>query len=275
MPTPQKHFVFTMTPGRSGTGYLAALLEGNGGPADQVAVHHEFLGFDDFGRETPEMSHFTGFNCHGNTPAVRRFWEQKLGRIAATPGSHYVETSHLLMKAGLVENIDLLTDAGTVHFVVLRRDPAATVRSYRRRGDFVNRINMRLWCLDPDYPRNIVKADAAMASDKDGICLWYICEVMTRAAHYRQILAGNDRVVFHDAALETLADAETVNALLDGLHLPRATANLAIPGRINESPPHFRLLPDEAARIDAVIKKYPFDPDALARDYIEKGGSLG
>ena len=89
------------------------------------------------------MSHFTGFNCHGNTRAVRAFWAQKLGRIAAMPGSHYVETSHLLMKAGLAENIDLLTAAGTVHFVVLERDLAATVRSYRRRGDFTNRVNMR------------------------------------------------------------------------------------------------------------------------------------
>jgi hypothetical protein len=275
MTTPQKHFVFTMTPGRTGTGYLAALLESNAGPASQVAVHHEFLGFDDFGRETPEMSHFTGFNCHGNTAAVRGFWEQKLGRIAATAGSHYVETSHLLMKAGLAENIDLLTDAGTVHFIVLERDVAATVRSYRRRGDFVNRINARLWFLDPDYPRNIVKADRTMAGDWDGACLWYICEVMTRAAYYRRILADNDRVVFHDAALETLADADTVNAPLDGLHMPRPTANLAIPCKVNESPPHFRLTSDEAARIDAVIEKYPFDPDTLARDYVENGGSLG
>ena len=228
-----------MTPGRTGTGYLVALLSGNAGPADQVAVHHEFLGFDDFGRETPEMSRFTGFNCHGNTSAVRGFWEQKLGRISATPGSHYVETSHLLMKAGLAENIDLLTAAGTVHFVVLSRDPTATVRSYRRRGDFVKRINLRLWYLDPDYPRNIVKASAAMATDMDGVCLWYICEVMTRAAYYRHILAGNDRVVFHDAALESLADPETVNTLLDGLHMPRATANLAMPRKVNESPSHF------------------------------------
>ena len=31
-------------------------------PAEQVAVHHEFIGFDAFGLDTPEMSHFTGFN---------------------------------------------------------------------------------------------------------------------------------------------------------------------------------------------------------------------
>ena len=129
MPTPQKHFVFTMTPGRTGTGFLAALLRENSAPAEQVAVHHEFIGFDAFGLDTPEMSHFNGFNCHGNTPAVRGFWEQKLARIAGTTGSHYVETSHLLMKAGLAENIDVLTAAGTVHFVVLERDLAATVRS--------------------------------------------------------------------------------------------------------------------------------------------------
>ena len=35
-------------------------------------------------------------------------------RIAGTTGSHYVETSHLLMKAGQAENIDVLTDAGRI-----------------------------------------------------------------------------------------------------------------------------------------------------------------
>ncbi|MEE2981490.1 MAG: hypothetical protein VYA71_08125 [Pseudomonadota bacterium] len=186
-----------------------------------------------------------------------------------------METSHLLMKAGLAENIDVLTAAGTVHFVVLERDLAATVRSYRRRGDLTNRVNMRLWCLDPDYPRKIVKAEPAMARDRDDICLWYICEVMTRAAYYRRILAGNERVVFHYASLETLADPATVTALLDGVQLPRPSANLTIPGRVNESSPNQRLTPDEARRIDTVIANYPFDADALADDCVEKGGRLG
>ncbi|MEE2981283.1 MAG: hypothetical protein VYA71_07045, partial [Pseudomonadota bacterium] len=65
-----------------------------------------------------------------NTPAVRGFWEQKLARIAGTTSSHYVETSHLLMKAGLAENIDVLTAARTVHFVVLGRAMAGDIEPH-------------------------------------------------------------------------------------------------------------------------------------------------
>lgn len=98
---------------------------------------------------------------------------------------------------------------------------------------------------------------------------------MTRAAYYRRLLAGDDRVVFHDASLETLADPATVTALLHGLQLPRPSASLIIPGRVNESSPEQRLTPDEARRIDTVVAKHPFDAEALAADYVEKGGRLG
>ena len=221
------------------------------------------------------MSHFTAFNTRGNVANVRAFWEQKLARIAGTPASHYVETSHLLIKAGLAENIATLTAAGTVHFILLHRDLAATVKSYRKRRDFANRINTWLWFLDPEYPNNIVKPDAAMRGDVDGICLWYVCEMMTRAEYYRLLLAGDERVVFHDAALETLGDHRCVAALLDGLGLGRGARAIAIPRAVNRSPAHFTLTGDEAERIEAVIAKYPFDAAALARDFFEKGGRIG
>src|SRR6266849_1968222 len=97
-----KHFVFTMTTGRSGTAYLAGLLAAN---LPDVESHHELLGWDQFGVNTPDLSHMTLFNSQGNIETVRSFWRQKLARIAAAPSRFYVETSHLLMKAGLVENL--------------------------------------------------------------------------------------------------------------------------------------------------------------------------
>src|ERR1700674_19694 len=106
-----KDFIFTMTTGRSGTQYLAELLGHN---LPDAECHHEFLQWDSFGVDTPDVSHMCLFNSKGNIEKVVAFWDQKLKRIAATPHRFYVETSHMLMKAGLVENLSSLTMAGRV-----------------------------------------------------------------------------------------------------------------------------------------------------------------
>ncbi|HKY93691.1 MAG TPA: hypothetical protein VJL84_00240, partial [Kiloniellales bacterium] len=137
-----KHFVFTMTAGRTGTAYLAELLRQNVGSAE---VHHEILGWDRFGVDTPDVSHMTLYNSVGNHPKVQAFWQDKLGRIAKTMAPVYVETSHLLLKAGLVENLGPLLAAGTVHLVALERDLLPTVISYRNRFDFLNKGMWWMW----------------------------------------------------------------------------------------------------------------------------------
>jgi hypothetical protein len=125
-----KHFVFTMTTGRSGTMYLARLLQLN---LPDAECHHEIRGWDRFGIDTPDLSHMTLFNSQGNVERVKSFWRAKLARIAAKPGEFYVETSHMLMKGGLIENLAPLTAVGTVHLVALERDPYASIVSFRNR----------------------------------------------------------------------------------------------------------------------------------------------
>src|ERR1700745_4297658 len=93
-----QQFVFTMTTGRSGTRYLADLLAQN---LPDAECRHEFSGWGHFGVDTPDLSHMTLFNSEGNVEKVQAFWRAKLRRIAATPKPFYVETSHVLMKAGL------------------------------------------------------------------------------------------------------------------------------------------------------------------------------
>ena len=150
-----KEFLFTMTTGRSGTKYLAELLRQNLAGAE---CEHEILGWDRFGVDAPDISHMTLFNSLGNVAKVQAFWRQKLARIAAGPAPFYAETSHLLMKSGLIENLAPLLAAGRVHLVALERDPFDTVMSFRSRHDFTNRGNMWVWYLDPDYPKNLVQS---------------------------------------------------------------------------------------------------------------------
>src|SRR6266496_972386 len=167
-------FVFTMTTGRSGTLYLAQVLQQN---LPDAECYHEIVGWDRFGVDTPDVSHMTLFNAQGNVEKVQAFWRAKLARTAATPKRFYVETSHLLMKAGLIDNIAPLTAKGTVHLIALERDIFSTILSFRRRLDFVNKGNWWMWYLDPDYPRNLVPSRELADVGINGLCLWYILEI--------------------------------------------------------------------------------------------------
>jgi hypothetical protein len=221
-----KKFVFTLTTGRSGTRYLATLLRQN---LPDAECHHEIHGWDRFGIDTPDVSHMTLFNSQGNVEKVESFWMAKLARIAATPREFYVETSHILMKAGLVENLAPLTAAGTVHLIALERDPYATILSFRNRFDFLGKANCWLWYLDPEYPRNLVPSRELVADSINGLCLWYILEVRARAARYEEQLRGEPRILFHRFRLEELRDAAGASRLLHALGAPLPSAGVRVP----------------------------------------------
>ena len=245
-----KDFVFTLTTGRSGTKYLASLLELN---LPDAECHHEIHGWDRFGVDTPDLSHMTLFNSEGNVDKVQAFWKSKLTCIAAKQSRFYVETSHLLMKGGLVENLAPLTDAGTVHLIALERDPYATIVSFRNRFDFLDMANRWLWYLDPEYPRNLVASRDLVAHGLNGICLWYILEVRARAARYEAMLSGSPRIVFHRFDLEELRYAEGASRLLNALGVQVHPAKVRVPAPENVGRLVVAIDPAEQARIRRLI----------------------
>lgn len=255
------HFVFTLTTGRSGTLYLAELLAQN---LPDAECYHEILGWDRFGVDTPDVSHMMLFNSQGNVEKVQAFWRSKLTRIAATPRQFYVETSHLLMKAGLIENLAPLTAKGTVHLIALERDAFATLLSLRRRLDFVHKSNQWLWYLDPDYPVNLVPSSDLVAAGIDGLCLWYILEIRARVAHYERLVAGRNNVVFHRFNLEELQTAQGASRLLQALGVPREAGQVVIPAARNVGPALARIDSAEEARIRDLIASVEANPSALA-----------
>jgi hypothetical protein len=269
-----KHFLFTMTAGRTGTAYLAELFRANVAGAE---CHHEILGWDRFGVDTPDVSHMTLYNSVGNHPKVRAFWQDKLGRIAKTPAPVYVETSHLLLKAGLVENLAPLLAAGTVHLVVLERDPYPTVISYRNRFDFLNKGMWWLWYLDPDYPRNILRAPGLLQAGLNGLCLWYILEMRSRARFYAKALAGQPRIRVHFAQLEEISTAEGAERFLKGLALPGTADSVTLPPPKNEGKKRIDWGQEEEARIRALVRDCGIDPEAVAEATYQRlfGQQLG
>ncbi|HTS21506.1 MAG TPA: hypothetical protein VMN79_06790 [Casimicrobiaceae bacterium] len=252
-------FVFTMTTGRSGTRYLAELLQQN---LPDAECYHEIVGWDRFGVDTPDVSHMTLFNSQGNVEKVREFWRAKLTRIASTRHRFYVETSHVLMKAGLVENIAPLTAKGRVHFVLLERDTYATIASLRRRLDFVNKGTWWLWYLDPDYPKNLVRSAELVDSGISGLCLWYVLEIRARAAYYRKLLKGTPNVVFHTFDLEELRAPEGIARFLAALGAPRDPAQISVPGPRNTGQTPVQITRQEEQRIRDLIASVESAPRA-------------
>jgi hypothetical protein len=252
-----KSFVFTLTTGRSGTKYLATLLQQN---LPDAECHHEIHGWDRFGVDTPDLSHMTLFNSEGNVEKVKAFWKSKLARIAATPHRFYVETSHLLMKAGLVENLAPLTAEGTVHLIALERDPYATIMSFRNRFDFQDKANRWLWYLDPDYPRNLVSPRELVAQGINGLCLWYILEIRTRVAYYENLLHGAPGIVIHRFRLEDLRYADGASRLLHTLGVPTDPAKVRMPAPQNIGRLLVAIEPPEQTRIRHLIASVESNP---------------
>ena len=264
-----KNFLFTMTTGRSGTQYLTELLRRNLPDAD---CHHEILDWDRFGVDMPDLSTMMLFNAQGNVAKVREFWGKKLARIALTPRRFYVETSHMLMKAGLIENLAPLTEAGRVHLVMLERDPFATILSFLNRGDFASHGNQWIWYLDPRYPRNIVNALPAMErGGLSGVCLWYIAEIRVRAAYYAKLLEGRPEIVIHRCSLEALCRRDGAASLLAALGAAAAPEAIDLPPPQNENIEKTALPPAEEAALRQLIAEMPFNAEAIAEETVKRG----
>lgn len=272
-PQTPKRFVFTLTTGRSGTRYLTQLLAQNISHAD---IFHERLGFQNLGVHTPDASHFTRFNSVGNVPAVRAFWRQKLERDRRLPQPNYVEISHFLVKAGLLENIDFLTDTGhEVHLIILKRDVFKTLWSYVNRFDFFNTGFTWLFTLDYRYPNVILSSQPFTQYGMVGHALWYIYEMYTRAEYYRLLLAENPLVHLHDVDLAAIGDRATARDLISALNLPlkNPEAPVVLPPPLNQS--RQTVFGDEMkALAQRLVTQYPFDPKPLAAEYYQRGFRL-
>lgn len=160
--------IFTHTTGRTGTMWLAELFRLN----TDWECHHERLAPTDYGIATPDIREMRCFNHYGKE-AVEHFWRNK---IMMMPGD-YVETAHMLSKAGLHEFRELLGEHRIIH---LHRPIGEVVRSMLRRGDYVSHGNHWLWYLDPDYPNNKVSSEPFKQYGPTGLCAWYYREMEAR-----------------------------------------------------------------------------------------------
>jgi len=250
---------------------LAALLSAN---LPEFKIHHERTSFVSMGIDSPDASHSMLFNSAGNVDVVQAFWRRKIDRIVTETEHGYGETSHLLAKAGLFENIGPLAEIGDVFVVRLTRDPAATVRSFVLRHDFFNFGFTWIFYLDSRCPNVIVNPKPLLRFGEAGAAYWYICEMRARGEYYRMLLDDQPNVRFVDASLTDISDRAGAAMLLAELGATEQSKAPNVPGVKNayQGP---KLAKSMVADIDKMVNYATFDPAELARNYFDAGRRLG
>lgn len=254
-----KSLIFTVTPGRSGTKYLAALLASIPG----VAAYHE-----------PVPDFVSAMRRVQQDPEVAfAFWrDAKLPFIAQTDASIYAETSHLFCK-GFFEAAILLGLAPKL--IVLRRPPSEVAWSLLERETVPARTPYgTLYLLDPRDPGVLPMPGWERMTDYQ-LCFWYALEIERRQIKYADMAARIGLPVF-EVLQRDLGRPEVFGQLLQVMNIPAHAVAIAdhaeISGQRHNRNPRSLSKPEdlEAQEADvwrAVLTYEPLLPSLLEEKY--------
>ena len=197
-----KSLVFTVTPGRSGTKYLAMLLGGVPG----VSAHHE---------PQPDFATYMRA-CQKKSETAYAFWlYAKLPFIAAAAGSIYAETSHLFCK-GFLEPAILL--GLRPKLIILRRSASEVAWSLLERKTVPARTDLGLkYLLGPDDPGVMPLPDWQAMTDYQ-LCFWYALEIERRQLRYTEY-AGKLGMPVAEVLQRDLGKPQAFKRMLEALNL--------------------------------------------------------
>lgn len=275
------NFVFSLSTGRSGTKYLSELFKVN---TQKSTVFHERLKHENIGIQTPDMSTMVQFNTVGFSDMVQAFWKRKWDGLDDLNVQWYVETSHQLMKAGLLESCyekESQDKSDTYHFLILERDIGDTVESMVRRGDFKALINFWYWYLEPGYQNNLLSFEPYKKHNYIGRILWYIHEVRVRSRVYQLLYETVPNFNFYKLKLQSLNDEQYVTELFKEITIPFSEENAIIPKAQNvginkvtdySQNPRLKKIRE---KIDEVVESSDFDFDEVAQTIVQQRSELG
>jgi hypothetical protein len=200
----KRQLVFTLTTGRSGTDYLARVLE----LFAHVHAEHE-----------PKPTFASAWRTVLARPeTAREFWlEHKLPRIGRTHTAVYAETSHLACKGFLESLIEL----GVVpRLIELVRPPRDVARSLLALGTIPGRSFKGVkYYHAPDDPGVRLPTGGAHVRWHDyQLCYWYCLETAARIREFRARFEPLG-VRIERVELASLEDVDGIRALGDRLSL--------------------------------------------------------
>jgi hypothetical protein len=257
----EKSLIFTVTPGRSGTKYLTALL----GAVPGVAAHHEpapdFVAVMRRAQQDPEMAF--------------AFWrDAKLPAIAAMEAPIYAETSHLFCK-GFFEPAILM--GLRPKLIILRRLPSEVAWSLVERETVPARTPYGcLYLLDPRDP-NVMPLPGWERMTDYQLCFWYALEIERRQLKYAAFAAKLGLPAF-EVLQRDLGKPELFAKMLQALGIPASGAEISGHGDIsavrhNRNPRKLTKPDDleaqEAALWRVILSYEPLLPSAMEEKYGE------
>ena len=254
-----KTLIFTVTPGRSGTKYLAALL----GAIPGIAAYHE-----------PVPDFVTALRRAQQNPEIAfAFWrDAKLPFIAACEAPIYAETSHLFCK-GFLEPAILL--GLQPKLIVLRRPPSEVAWSLIERDTVPARSPYGcLYLLDPRDPGVMPLTSWERMTDYQ-LCFWYALEIERRQLKYAAFAAQLGLACF-EVLQRDLGKPQVFARMLHALELSAPphvlTDHAAISAQRHNRNPRLLAKPDtleaeEAEVWKSVLSYEPLLPSLLELKY--------
>lgn len=199
-----KRLIFTITTGRSGTGYLAKVLSF----MPTIASHHE---------ADPRFSNAMR-SIQNDESAAYKFWiEEKLPQIASESRPIYLETSHLFCKGFIGSLLDL---GLTPDLIILTRSHRQIATSMYQLETIPGRTEKALkYYLSPSDSNVLALPEWQKLNDYQ-LCYWYCLEIERRSLVYeKEFLRRNTRVV--KTSLNGINTYTGVYSLLKEMDLPR------------------------------------------------------
>ena len=212
--------VFTISPGRSGSRFLAALL---GATANATAFHEPFPRMN--GSFLRGLSEARLAATYGRRRIKLVQVLRALRRLP--PSSMYAETSHMFVKTFYDVVLDFFPEARIVH---LRRRTPEVVRSFAELGYFTSAsTHWRKWMHDP-YTSEVLVPPVVPEHEADAFdrIIAYLADIEARAALVRR---KYPTVPVVEARLEEISDPQGARRLVEELGLRWTDAAAAVCAR--------------------------------------------
>jgi hypothetical protein len=219
-----RHLIFSINSGRSGSKYLAQLL----GTAAEVKSFHE---------AKPKMSgeYLAMINAeplHASREK-RRIKAEAIAQMlrGMAPEQTYAETNHTFIKTFFDV---VLEEFRNVDVIVLRRALVHVLKSFIELGYFSSRNPLSLaWMSSPNAVTAAIRPIGSDSSlDQFDLCIAYLLDIEARALRFK---AENPSVRTHDVRIERLNGQSEVQELFQRLELtPTDATEKLIGGPTNE-----------------------------------------
>jgi len=203
-----KRLVFTVTPGRSGTGYLSEMLRLLPG----VSAYHE---------PNPLFSNFLRATLKNTETGKNFLMNKKLPVIFKSHGNIYVETSHLFCKGFL----EPLLELGYIpDLIILKREHRKVALSLYQLGTIPHENTP--WLLYPG-DKGVLQIDDWKKLSDYQLCFWYCLEIERRAKEYSKLIKAKEGLV-GEIFLEDIKDENKFQKFLSDMMFPTLKGDILI-----------------------------------------------